>query len=405
MKDIVIKGGRIVRETGVSPGEILISSGKIEKIGSSIRTPSGAIEINAREMYLLPGFIAPDMCPVNGKDKYFTLSSSAAKNGVTTLIGHAEMGVKSKSLKKEIDEAGKDSILDFSFHLYVSDIGHEGVYKKITEAAGKGITSFNVSMPLTEEYDINIYKLLKFARRENILAVFDFDNYKSLKKCSCFLKTEKSENIIRERRKIDFTERQMVLKTCLLADEARSPLYIKNINTGKGVRELRRLRRGGMDVFSDVSFHSLMLLQNKNNEKIHPDRGSFEKKKDVYELWRAVLEETVDIVSPEGSNSEYGFFSKLYNEAVLKREMKMEQVSLLTSTNPARIFGLFPEKGVLREGSDADIAVFDPALSGRLKGALKYTISRGEIIYEKGEIKAERGRARFVQRKPFCAEY
>lgn len=452
---IVIKGSRLVTEDGVKQADLLISDGKIEKISSRIDTPPQAQEITAENMFTMPGVIDPhvhfELHAYNSvsSDDFHTGSCSAAAGGVTTFVDFA-IPSRGQSMLDRINEklgsAREKSIIDYSFHAQI--INWEGrMADEMTEVVDFGITGFKIFMPATEGRgvgDEGLFEALRNAVRIKGMIMVHAENGVLARYFTDKLILQgKTSMIYYHDARPGFIEKEAVVRACLLAQEASAPVYICNVSTAKAMAELRELKRKGQDIFVETCPHYLLL----SNDRFNQPEGyllaccpPIRRKEDNYELWRGVLEENVDVIAtdhcpfkkkqkkeagdnftkiPFGLPGVENSLALLYTEGVIKRGLDITQIYKMLSLNPAKIFGFYPQKGALREGSDADIVIFNPERKVELKsrelhtncdwspyegwnleGYPEYTISRGEIIYNKGKITAEKGRGKFLKRKP-----
>ncbi len=455
MTQIVIKGSRLVTEEGVQPADLLISNGKIEKISACIDTPAGAEEIVAENMFTMPGVIDPHVhfelhaYGTMSSDDFYTGSCAAAAGGVTTFIDFA-IPSPGQSMLERLNEkqnsAQHKSIIDYSFHAQL--IGWEdeksGEMAKVMES---GVTSFKIFMPRTERWGIGddgLYEALKQSVKIKGLIMVHAENGVLAKYFTDkLISSGKTSIIYYPSARPNFIEREAVQRACLLAEEAASPIYICHVSTKEAMLTLRELRRKGQDIFVESCVHYLLLSNDLFNETegyLFACSPPLRRKEDNYELWRGILEENIDIIATDhcpfkkeqkesGKNNfvkiPFGLpgvenaFPLLYTEGVLKRDIDIVQIYKMMSLNPAKIFGLYPEKGTLREGSDADIVIFNPEKKMKLEvrelhtncdwspyegwkldGCPEYTISRGEVVYRNGKIIALKGRGKFLKRKP-----
>ncbi|MEA3506633.1 MAG: amidohydrolase family protein, partial [Elusimicrobiota bacterium] len=238
-----------------------------------------------------------------------------------------------------------------------------------------------------------------------------------------------------------FIEKEAVVRASLLAREAKAPLNICHLSSGSAAKELRRIKKEGNIVYAETCPQYLLL-----SEDIFKGKEGFmaascppvRKEEDRYELWRSIIEGGIDTIgtdhcpfSKAKKSAPGDDFTKIpmglpgvetslplfYSEGVLNRGIDIKKMVNLMSANPAKIHGLYPQKGSMDEGTDADIVIFNPSRKGKIKassqrsaagwtpyekfkitGAVEYTISRGKIVYEKGEIKGKKGRGKFLKR-------
>jgi dihydropyrimidinase len=240
-----------------------------------------------------------------------------------------------------------------------------------------------------------------------------------------------------------FIEKEAVVRACLLAQEAKAPLNICHLSSGTAAKELRRIKKEGNIVYVETCPQYLLLSEDIFNGKegfMAASCPPVRKEEDKYDLWRSIIENGIDTIgtdhcpfSKAKKTSPGDDFTKIpmglpgvetslplfYSEGVINRGIDIKKMVNLMSTNPAKIHGIYPRKGSLAVGTDADIVIFNPSRKGKIKarsqhsaadwtpyekfkttGAVEYTISRGEIIYENGEIKGKKGRGKFLKKGP-----
>jgi dihydropyrimidinase len=454
MNKILIKGSRLVTEEGLISADLLISSGKIKKIAPQIESKGDVREINAEGMYTMPGIIDPhvhfELKAYNSvsSDDFYSGSCAAAAGGVTTFIDFAipEAGqgigdcINEKSLS-----ADSKSIIDYSFHAQITE-WNEDKYSEMEEAVDTGVTSFKIFMPATEGWgmqDDGLYEALLSSVKLKSLIMVHAENEKLAQGFTDKLvKAEKDSPAYYPSSRPNIVEREAIARACLLADEAKAPLYICHLSTAEGMDDLRELRRKGHSVYVESCPQYLMLtgeILKKKDGYLYVCCPPLRTKEDTYELWRGVIEDVIDVIGtdhcpftrlyksaigdnflkiPKGLPGTENSLSLMFTNGVIKRKMEITKLYEKMSLNPAKIFGLYPRKGTLKEGADADIVIFNPQDPKIIKseelytncdwspyegmeiaGSPDYTISRGEIVYEKGEISARQGRGQFLKRK------
>jgi dihydropyrimidinase len=454
MNKIIIKGSRLVTESGVLPAELLVSNGRIEKISSQIDISGPVREIIAENMYTMSGVIDPhvhfELPAYNSvsSDDFYTGSCAAAAGGVTTFIDFAIPSRGQSMLNRineKLDSAQKKSVIDYSFHAQIIN-WDDKKFAEMSEIMDYGITSFKIFMPATQGWglgDSGLFEALRSAAEIKGLIMVHAENGELADYFTNKLVSEGKTSITDyPGARPGFIEGEAVVRACMLAQEAGAPIYVCHVSSAQAISELRELKRKGRDIFVETCPQYLLLAQDifeKSEGYLFTCCPPIRAKEDSYGLWRAILEGNIDVIgtdhcpfkkeqkravrddfrkSPFGLPGIESSLSLLYTEGVVLREIDIMQLYKIMSLNPAKIFGLYPHKGTLKEGSDADIVIFNPEkkLNVRsnelytncdwspyegwsLEGYPEYTISRGEIIYENGKIKAEKGRGKFLKRK------
>ncbi|MFH1415626.1 MAG: dihydropyrimidinase [Elusimicrobiota bacterium] len=454
MKKILIKGSRLVTEDGIQPADLLVTGGKIEKIAPVIDNPDDAIEIIAENMYTMPGIIDPHVhleLPAYGtvsSDDFHSGSCAAAAGGVTTIIDFA-IPKEGQTMIDRITEkkasADSKSVIDFSFHAQING-WDEKTKTDMERTVEEGVSSFKIFMPATEGWgvgDSGLYEALRQSAVIKSLVMVHAENSQLARYFTEKLVSQGKTSISDyPGARPDFIEKEALLRASLLAEEAGAPVYICHISTGKAMLAVRELKRKGNNIYAETCPHYLLLSDdcyNRDDGFLFACCPPIRKKQDNYELWRGVLEGNIDVIGtdhcpfmrsqkevnsgdfrriPFGLPGVETSLSLMFSEGVTKRDVRIESLSGMMSTAPAKIFGFYPEKGTLREGSEADIVIIDPEGTSRISSAETYsncdwspyeetetagsvntTISRGEIIFREGALTAEKGRGRFIKRK------
>jgi dihydropyrimidinase len=235
----------------------------------------------------------------------------------------------------------------------------------------------------------------------------------------------------------DLLEAEAIFRALTIASITRCPLYIVHLSTEKGVVPIQRAKKEGQRVYVEtcpqyLTMTDVILQKLGPLAKIGPPLRS---EKDRLALWKAIQKGLIDVVAsdhaPKAKKTEDPFFEApygspqsetmltvAYDEGVNKKRIKPSKLVQLLSENPARIFGLYPGKGTIQKGSDADLVIFDPNCaytirhenqhSGapytlyegrRCKGRPVLVMQRGRILIEEGEMKGRPGEGKFLATK------
>lgn len=455
MNRILIKGGRAVTEEGLVNSDVLIEGEKIAGIGPAREDVPGTLLIDATGKIVMPGIVDPhvhfELSAYNSlsADDFYSGSCAAAASGITAFIDFAiparEQKLKDRILEKN-ESASAQSVIDYSFHAQIVGWGSERA-AQMKDAMDMGVTSFKVFMPATEGWgigDAGLYEALKISGEIKGLVMVHAENGELTGHFTRMME-EAGRTSIKDYpgSRPAFTEKEAVSRAGIFAAEAGAPLYVCHVSSAGAVSELSRLKREGSDIFVETCPQYLLLTE----DFLKGPRGylfmccpPLRKERDRCELWRGIMEETVDAVgsdhcpfaadrkrsggenfikTPMGLPAMENSFSLIFTEGVLKRHIDLMQIYRIMSLNPAKIFGLYPRKGTLKEGSDADIVVFDPDSrkkirtrdlysacdwspyeNTRISAGILWTISRGEVVYDGSRVLAAKGRGRFLQREP-----
>jgi len=440
--DLLIQKGIVVTGSGVRKADVGIKGEKIVAVKPGLLEKEARRAIHASGKYIMPGVIDVHVHPVY-EDDLGGLSFTAAFGGTTTLIhfAYAKPGMKLiDTIKKYQEEGLQKSYLDFGIHGTLFDPASQ--VEEIPKAFDLGVSSFKMFMTyaklkwMTDDYYLTAAMDLisnggglAMVHAENGL-VTDYLEDRSLRKGEdqkkVFLKTRP-----------DLLEAEAIFRALTIASITRCPLYIVHLSTEKGVIPIQRAKEGGQAVFVETCPQYLTMTDAKLQKlgplaKIGPPLRN---EKDRLALWKAIQKGIIDVVAsdhaPKAKKTEDPFFEApygspqsetmltvTYDEGVNKKRIKPSKLVQLLSENPAKIFGLYPEKGTIQKGSDADLVIFDPNVAYTIKhenqhsgapytlyegrkclGKPVLTMQRGKILVEDGEMKGRPGEGKFLPTK------
>jgi len=446
MADLVIRGGVVVSSRGSVEADVAIEQGKVSVVGRDLDLPAERT-VDATGCWVLPGIIDVHTHPVY-LDDLNGLSVTAAHGGVTTVIhyAYAKPGEGLMDTLHRFREDGESrSILDFALHGGLFDPAHQS--HEIPEGMAAGVTSYKMFMTyaklgwMTDDYQLmRTLDILGqvggmgIVHAENGLAtdyLEDKANDAGLDPRTAFVSTRPAD-----------LEAEAIHRAIAMARVAGCPLYIAHMTARLGIEETSRARCAGQRVYAETCPQYLTLTEAALDTlgplvKIGPPLRS---PSDREALWDSLAAGALDTVAsdhaPKAKTKEDDFFAApfgspqvetmlplLHHGGVHSGRMGRERLVQVMCENPARIFGLYPQKGVLQPGSDADVVVFDPrarlevsaetqhshaaytAYEGMsLHGAPVLSIQRGEILVEAGEVHARPGRGRFLKTQSGGAE-
>ena len=440
--DFLIKGGVVVNASGIRKADVGICGGRVESLETELPGEGAKRVIEATGKYVLPGAIDVHTHPVY-EDDMGGLPFLAAFGGTTTLIhfAYARPGMKlTETIRKFKDEALSKSVLDFGLHGTLFDPASQT--REIPEVFELGVTSFKMFMTyaklkwMTDDYHLaEAMDLiaqcggLAMVHAESGL-VTDYFEDRSLKK------GEDPKKVFLQTRP-DYLEAEGIFRAISISAVTGCPLYIVHVSTARGVMPIRWARMEGKVVYAETCPQYLTLTDEVLQKvgplaKIGPPLRT---EADRLALWQAIRQGTIDTIAsdhaPKAKKMEDPFFEApygsaqaetmltvVYDEGVNTGRIGVCDMVRLLSENPARIFGLYPNKGTLQAGSDADLVLFDPDQDHRIEqkslhskagytlhegrrclGKPILTMQRGEILTEGGEMKAKPGRGRFLPTK------
>lgn len=395
----IIKNGTIVTATDTFEAELLIEDGKITQIGSNL-SAVGAEIIDAKGCLVFPGGIDPhthlDM-PFGGtvtKDDFESGTIAAAFGGTTTVIDFC-LTNKGEPLKKAIQtwhEKAKDkAVIDYGFHLMISEI-NDNVLKELPQVIEEeGITSFKVFMAYKNVFqadDETLFKTLVTAKELGALVMVHAENGDVIdyltKKA---LEEGKTDPIYHALTRPPELEGEATGRAAHFTGLANSQLYVVHVSCAEAAEKIAEARKKGYDVWGETCPQYLVLDQS------YLEKPNFEGAKYVWSpplrekwnqdvLWNALRTGLLQTLGSDQCSFDFkgqkelgrGDFTKipnggpiiedrltiLFSEGVKKGRISLNQFVDITSTRIAKLFGLFPKKGTIAVGADADLVIFDP---------------------------------------------
>ena len=461
MKRLLIKGGRIVTAVDDYMGDVLIEGETIRAIFAAGTMPAlDARIVDATGKLVIPGGIDAhthlDM-PFGGTtsaDDFETGTIAAAHGGTTSIVDFAIQS-KGQTLRDARDawmkKAEGKAAIDYGFHMIITDLP-DAVEKEMDVLVQEGVTSFKLFMAYRGVLmldDGSIFRaLLRTGQNGGTICmhaengdVIDVLVRRALAEGHT---APKWHALTRPPR----AEAEATYRAICLAEMAGVPLYVVHLSAAEALEKIAEARDRGLPAHAETCPQYLFLSYDNYEE---PGDGGFAGAKYVMSpplrakgneeaLWRGLRMNDLQAVStdhcpfcmkeqkelgrgdfskiPNGAPGIETRMSLLYDGGVVKNRISVNRFVELTSTSPAKIFGLFPKKGAVAPGSDADLVVFDPnrklTLSAKtlhhrvdytpyegrvVQGATDTVISRGEVIVENGKFLGRVGRGSFLKRK------
>lgn len=451
--DLVIKNGTVVLATEAFNGDLAIKDGRIAGL-SLPGTFSAREEIDASGCLVMPGvidahthFALPVMGTVTADD-FLTGSRACAAGGVTTFIDFATQE-KGKTILDAIQarraEADSKVCVDYSLHAALTDFTPDTL-ASISKIVEMGVPSIKLYLIYAKEGlmadDGAIMAVLQEARDNGAIVGVHAENNAIIERRTASLLAEgKKAPQWHAVSRPHYVEVEALRRMLFFTEITASRLYVFHLTTAEGTRLIGEAKGKGMTVFAETCPHYLLLTEDKySGPEGHqfPGCPPLRKPIDNEMLWRGLAVGAIQVVStdhcsfsraqkdahqddfsaiPRGLPGVETLLPLMYSEGVHKGRINVNQLVEVLSTNPAKLFGLFPRKGTLAPGSDADIVIFDPSRkttiqAGKLHmntdfspyegmevtGAPKMTILRGRVIYKDGEITGKEGCGEFVPR-------
>lgn len=452
--DLVLKNGIIVTGSDVYEAEIGVKDGVILEIGENLASEADSV-YDAKGNYIFPGGIDAhthlDM-PFGGtysSDDFETGTKAAAVGGTTSLIDFAVQQPE-QTLHDTIDmwqgKAKDKACIDYGLHLAVT-IMNDTTRKEIPEVIKEGYPTFKVFMvyPNMMVDDETFIDVLDIASNNGGLVSVHPENQSIVaRNTERLLEAGKTDPIYHAISRPDYCEAEATNRAINLAKMADTPLYIVHASNEKVVSEIAKARQEGYPIMGETCPQYLLLSEdnyreeNFNGAKYVMSPPLRDKENWDY-MWSAVKEGYVQTIAtdhcpfmfdqkkmgiddfskiPNGGPGLQLRMALMFTYGVQEGRLTLEDYVNLTSTNVAKIFGMYPEKGSIIVGSDADFMILDPNKETKistdmirenvdytifdgfdLKGLPVATFSRGELIAEDGEYVGSEARGKFVARK------
>ncbi len=397
MYDLLIKNGVVVTHESSFSADIAINGEKVAAIGFPGFVKSAETVFDAHGKFILPGLIDPHVHmahPFQGEpsaDSVGAASKAAAFGGVTYLIDFAIQWDKSLNLVEVVNNRLKEisgqCYVDFSLHGVPTKSNEESV-QAVTLTKKEGINSFKVYMVYRQQGrmvdDAILFRLLEEMKKSGGTLLVHAENvsiaeYNQEKFTSEGLTAAKYFPLA----KPNSVEAEAINRVLFLNRLTESNLYVVHVSTKEGVDLIRLAQANGENVIAETCTHYLTLTDEVYER---PDGSNFicsppiRKQADVDALWKGIRDGTLSIISSDHCGFDTrqkqlgeGDFSKtpnglpgiearlpvIYSEGVLKKRISINQMVALTSTNPAKTFNMYPRKGALLPGSDADMVILD----------------------------------------------
>jgi dihydropyrimidinase len=454
---VLIKNGRIVTAVDDYVADVFIEGDKISLIGKELKVQADKV-IDATGRLVFPGGIDPhthfDM-PFGGTvsaDDFASGTQAAAHGGTTCVIDFA-IQTKGESTLRGLDvwhdKAAGKAVIDYAFHMIITDMPDERL-PEMRRLADEGVTSYKLFMAYPGVLyvdDGTLYRTFRQAGENGTRICMHAENGividEIIKGAVKEGKTDPKWHALTRPTRM---EAEGVHRAISIAEVAKVPLYIVHLSSSDALEEVKRGRARGVDVIAETCPQYLFLDQS------YYEREGFEGAKWVMtpalrekwnqdELWQGLKFRDLETIAtdhcpfcfkdqkelgkdsftkiPNGAPGVENRMSLIYNGGVVSGRISLNRFVELTSTAAAKAFGLFPRKGTIAVGSDADIVIFDPdrketisvnnprthhmrvdysAYEGfEVQGFTETVLSRGRVIVEKNELQTERG-GQFVKR-------
>jgi dihydropyrimidinase len=456
---VLIKGGRIITAADDYVGDLLVEGERISLIGESLDVEADRT-VDAAGKYVLPGLVDPhthlDM-PFGGTvtvDDFESGQTSAAFGGTTCHVDFV-IQPQGQSFGEALEtwhgkREGK-ALIDNGFHMAVTDLREGGSLEELASLPDQGVTSYKLFMAYKGSLmvdDETLFRTMEVASETGALVMVHAENGDAIdvlvKQALAAGNTEPKYHALTRPPE---TEGEATNRAIQLARVAGASLYVVHVSCAEAVEPIALAREKGWDVWGETCTQYLFV------DYTFLERPSFEGAKYVYTppprdkanqdvLWNAVRTDVLSAIStdhcaflwdgqktlgrddfskiPNGGPGLENRLHMIHEFGVRQGRITLNRMVELLSTNPAKLFGLYPRKGTIAVGSDADIVVFDPerrhtiTAAGHhsrvdynlyegteVRGSPQLVLLRGNVLVEGDRLVAEPGIGQFVRRARF----
>ncbi len=455
--DTIIKGGTVVTPRGQRQADVGIAGEKIAAIGAGLTKRNGAPIIDAAGHYVIPGVLDVHVhlelpfCGTVSADDYRSGTRAGARGGVTTLIDFA-IPYKGESLSQAADNwlqrAEGKSLIDYTFHICITR-WHEHK-DQIRGMVDRGFTTFKEFMIYQAEGwqsdDRALFGTLEKMKEFGTMLLVHAESSRVLDE---LIERHHTEPLMKKygaqlhpMTRPNFIEAEAIQRVIKWSEVTGGQLYIVHMSTAEGSDLVRDAQRRGVPVLAETCAQYLVLDDSvfaRPDGHLYACCPQVKKPRDSKRLWKGLQDGEVSVVStdtctftreqkamwkgdwtriPMGLPGLETLLPLTYTHGVLKKRLTLEEMCLKLSTNPARIMGLYPRKGAIEVGADADIAIIHPKKTfpvrpsemetnadwspyegWKLSGFARTTLSRGKVIVEDYKVVGREGRGRWLPRK------
>lgn len=457
----LIQNGTIVNADGRQKADILTENGKVSDVRNGIDA-NGHTLIDATGLLVLPGGIDAhthmDM-PFGGTvsaDDFLTGTRAAAIGGTTTIVDFA-IQARGTRMRDALDiwraKAEGKACIDYGLHMIVTDLGSDAGRQGLDDMddmVREGVASFKLFMAYPNVLmvdDGTIFKALKQTAKNGALICMHAENGSAIDVIvQQALAEGKTAPIYHALTRPTKAEAEAVHRSIALAEIAGVPVYIVHLSSEDALNQVREARDRGLPAFAETCPQYLLLsledqMPGKSFEEAkYVFTPPLREKKNQPKLWDGLVHDHLQVVStdhcpfcfadqkqlgkddftkiPNGGPGVENRMQLLYHFGVNAGKITLERFVEITSTAPARIFGLYPRKGVLQKGADADIVLWNPNTEHlisaathhmrcdfsmfegwKVKGNASKVFSRGELVVDDGSYIAATGRGTYLRRE------
>lgn len=455
--DLIIKNGTLVTATRTWKADIQVTNGKITAIKKNIKEQNGIQVIDASSLYVFPGAVDAHVhfdlpTPAGNSADDFESGSKAAIAGGTTTILDFVTPAKGESFIHALNERKKVAVkshIDYGFHMGITWWGKDSQKEVELCVKKEGITSFKVYLAYKGAVgidDTDLIEAMYAVKKQNALLTVHCENGDMIKKLQQeFITAKKTSPFYHAQSRPAALEAEAISRVLCFAKIIGCRVYIVHVSSSEGMAVIETARKSGQEVYAETCPHYLLL-----NESVYKKPAlealpyvmspPLRTKKDNKKLWEFLQSKTIDVVAtdhcpfnvhgqkdigisdftkiPNGGNGVEERLSLLFTEGVLNNKISLNRFVELNCAAPAKIFGIYPQKGTIEVGSDADLVVWNPEMKKvisaqthhqrcdsniyegfHVKGAPQYVITGGKVIFENEIFNLNKVKGKYLNRK------
>jgi dihydropyrimidinase len=456
---VILQGGVIVTAEKTLKTDVLIEEGKIAAMGENLKKESHRV-INVEGNFIFPGGIDPhthfdlDVGSTVTADNFASGTKAALMGGTTTIIDFATQD-KGKTLGEAVkvwhEKADNKSYCNYGFHMAITD-WNKTTASEMEAMKEEGITSFKLYMAYKNTLQVDdgaIYEALVKSRKTGALIGFHCENGDII---DHLVKTAVSEGYTEPKyhpvTRPASLEKEAITRVLNIAEIADAPVYVVHLSSKAGLEAIKEARLRGVKVYAETC-PQYLLLNDKCYEASEEDEFNgakyvmsppLRKEEDQQAMWKGLIEGDIDTTATDHCSFNYkgqkelgrNNFSKipnggpgvehrmalLYTYGVEEKRISINKFVELTSERAAKLFGMYPQKGTIDLGSDADLVIWDPNYQGIItskkqhqnvdytpyegfehKGRVKHVFLNGQLVVENGVLVDAAPKGKYVYRR------
>jgi dihydropyrimidinase len=455
--DKVIRNGMVVTPQGVINGDVGIVGEKIAAVGANLKADSAQV-IDANGHYVIPGVLDVHVhlelpfCGTVSADDYITGTRAGARGGVTTVIDFAippAGGTLNDAANIWLKKAEGKSLIDYTFHICITNYAqHKDQIHGMVE---RGFTTFKEFMIYASEGwqsdDAAMFGTLEQMRELGAMLLVHAESARVLDELIARYHTpemmEQYGARLHAMTRPNFIEAEAIQRAVMWSEVTGGQLYIVHMSTREGADIVKAAQQRGVPVLAETCVQYLVLDDSVFAEEdghLYACCPQLKTPADQERLWKGLREGEVSVIStdtctftreqkamwngdwtkiPMGMPGLETLLPLTYTHGVLSEQLGIEEMVRKLSTNPAQIMGLFPRKGAIQVGADADLAIIHPTktmvvdpntMEGgadwspfegwELAGFARTTLSRGDVIVDNYKVvEGLQGRGKWLPRK------